>query len=59
MIITYNANRQVSQMQALPVESYNRLSYMLYVFEHNTQFLLIHVPYTPIVVFWYIINMSP
>ena len=32
---------------------------LLYVFEHKTQYVLIHVPYTRIVVFWQIINIHP
>ena len=42
-----------------PVESYNRLLDGLYVFEHKTQYLLIRVPYTCIVLFWHISNMPP
>ena len=30
----------------------------IYVFEHKTQDLLIHAPYTHIVVFWQISNMA-
>ena len=40
-----------------PVGSYNRLSYVLYVFEHERQYLLIHAPYTRIVLFWQIIGI--
>ena len=60
-----NMNIQVSQMRAplaacrKPVGRYNRLSYILYVSEHEMQNLLIHAPYTHIVVFWHISNMSP
>ena len=35
-----------------PTGSYNRLPIVLYVFEHKTQYLLIHAPYTHIPVFW-------
>ena len=63
---SYTSGR-ISQMQAPlaayrePAGSYNRLSYVLYVFEHKTQYLLIHAPYTctHIVVFWHIFNMFP
>ena len=37
-----------------PAWSYNRLLDVLYVFEHKTQYLLIHAPYTRIVIFWHI-----
>ena len=49
--------RRVSQMRAPmavccePAGRYNRLSYVLYVFEDKTQHLLIHAPYTRFVVF--------
>ena len=42
-----------------PAGSYNRLLDVLYVFEHKMQYLLIHAPYTRIVVFWHISNMPP
>ena len=32
---------------------------VLYVFEHIMQHLLIHVPYTRIMVFWHINNIPP
>ena len=32
---------------------------VLYVFEHKTQYLLIHAPYTRFVVFWHISNIPP
>ena len=32
---------------------------MLYVLDLKTQYILIHAPYTPIVVFWNINNMPP
>ena len=41
------------------VGSFNRLSHVLYVFEHKTQYLLIHAPHTRIVEFWHINNMFP
>ena len=37
----------------------NTLPKPLYVFEHKTQYVLIHAPYTPIMVFWYISNIPP
>ena len=37
-----------------PAGSYNRLFEVLYAFEHKTQYILVHDPYTPIVVFWHI-----
>ena len=40
-----------------PAGSYNRLSYVLYVFAHNTQYPLIHAPHTRIVLFWQIGNL--
>ena len=52
-------------MQATPVAcrdtvgSYNRLSHVLYVFEHKMQYPSIHAPYTHIVEFWHINNMFP
>ena len=58
-------NRRVSQMRAPiaacrePVGSYNRLLDMLYVFEHKMQYLLIHAPYTRVVVFWQVSNTPP
>ena len=45
-------NRRVSQIRPPlavcrePAGNYNRLPDMLYVFEHKTQYLLIHAPYT-------------
>ena len=42
-----------------PAESYNRLLEVLYVFEHKTQYRLIHDPYISTVVFWHISNMPP
>ena len=32
---------------------------LLYVFEHETQYLLIHAPFICIVVFWHIGNVPP
>ena len=59
--------RQVSQMLSLlaashePAGSYNRLLEVLYiyVFEHKMHYLLIHTPYTHILVLWHISNMPP
>ena len=42
-----------------PAGSCNTLFEMLYVFEHKTLDLLIHAPYTRIVVFWHISYMPP
>ena len=42
-----------------PAGTYNRLREVLYVFEHKTQYLLIHAPYTRIVVIWHISNIPP
>ena len=36
---------------------YNRFLMVLYVFEHKTQHLLIHAPYTRIIVLWYTSNI--
>ena len=50
-------NKQVSQMKAPQATCrelagcYNRLQELLYVFENKTQYILIHAPYTPIVVY--------
>ena len=63
---TVSANRPVSQMRVpltacrQPAGSYDkptRLLGVLYVFEHKTQYILIHDPYTRIVVFWHISNI--
>ena len=40
-----------------PTRKLWQLSNVLYVFEHKTQYLLIHAPYTRIVVFWHISNI--
>ena len=34
-----------------------QLCKVLYIFEHKTQYLLIHAPYTLTVVFWHISNI--
>ena len=58
-------NRLVSQMQAnlaayrKPAGKLWQLCKVLYVFEHKMQYLLIHAPYTRIVVFWHISNITP
>ena len=36
-----------------------QLCEVLYVFEHKTQYLFIHAPFTRIVVFWHIGNVPP
>ena len=58
----FHPNRWVSQIRVplaacckLP-GSYNKLLMVLYVVEHKTQHLLIHVPSTRIVAFWHIYN---
>ena len=57
--------RPVSQMQVPlvaccePAGKLWQLCKVLYVFEHKKQYLLIHAPFTPIGVFWYISNMLP
>ena len=58
-----HANKWVSTMRAPimffcePAGSYKKLLDVLYVFEHKTQYRLIHAPYTNIVAFWHISNM--
>ena len=60
-------NRLVSQMRAPLVACRERepegklwqLCKVLYVFEYKTQYLLIHAPFTRIVVFWHISSMPP
>ena len=42
-----------------PVLDYNTLPKLLYGFEHKKQYVLIHAPYTRIVVFWHISNIPP
>ena len=39
-----------------PAGSYNKTTRTAICFEHKTQYLLIHAPYTRIVVFWHISN---
>ena len=36
-----------------------QLCKVLYVFEHKVQYILIHAPFTHIVVFWHIGNVPP
>ena len=36
-----------------------QLGKVLYVFEHKAQYILIHAPFTRIVVFWHIGNVPP
>ena len=36
-----------------------QLCNVLYVLEHKTQYILIHAPFTRIVVFWHIGNVPP
>ena len=58
-------NRLVSQIRAPlaagrePAGKLWQLCKVLYVFEHKTQYFLIHAPFTHIVVFWYIGNVAP
>ena len=60
--IFLSINRPVSQMQALLAAcrelslDYNTVPKLQYVFEHKTC-VLIHAPYTHIVVFWHISNI--
>ena len=42
-----------------PAGSYDKTTRTAICFEHKTQYLLIHAPYTRIVVFWHISNISP
>ena len=42
-----------------PARKLWQLCKVLYVFEHKTQYLLIHAPITRIVVFWHIGNVPP
>ena len=57
--------RLVSQMRAPlavcpePAGKLWQLCKVLYVFEHKTQYILIHAPFTRIVVFWHIGNVPP
>ena len=56
-------NRPVSQMRAFLefyrelVLDYNTVPKLLDVFEHQTKYVIIHAPYTRIVVFWHISNI--
>ena len=43
----------------LPAGKLWQLCKVFYVFEHKTQYLLIHAPFTRIVVFWHIGNVLP
>ena len=58
-------DRLVSQMQAPlvacrePAGKLWQLCKVLYVFEHKTHYLLIHAPFTRIVVFWHIGKVPP
>ena len=58
-------NWLVSQMWAPlaacrePAGKLRQLYKVLYVFEHKMQYLLIHVPFSRIVVFWHIGNVPP
>ena len=55
MMVLYYIKRLVSQTRAplaaccQPAENFNRLREVLYVYEHKTQYILIHAPYTHIV----------
>ena len=40
-----------------PVGNYRRPLELPYVFEQKTQYILIHAPYTRLVVFWHISNI--
>ena len=62
---TLTPNRLVSQMRAPlavcrePAGKLWQLWNVLYVFEHKRKYLLIHAPFTRIVVFWHIGNVPP
>ena len=65
VVYVWEGNRLVSQMRSplaacrKPAGKFWRLCKMLYVFEHKTQYLLLHAPFTRIVVFWHIGNVPP
>ena len=42
-----------------PAGSYDKTTRTALCFEHKTQYILIRAPYTRIVVFWHISNISP
>ena len=42
-----------------PAGSYDETTRTAICFEHKTQYLLIRVPYIPIVIFWHISNIPP
>ena len=42
-----------------PAGSYDKTTRTVICFEHKTQYILIRAPYTRIVVFWHISNISP
>ena len=42
-----------------PAGSYDKTTRTAICFEHKTQYILIHAPYTRIVVFWHINNIPP
>ena len=60
-----SGNKRVSEMRAPiaarrePVGAQNRLLNMLYVFEHKTKYILIHVAHTHTVAFWKISKIPP
>ena len=59
----FRDNRLVSQMWApltacrKPAGKLWQLCKVLYVFEHKAEYILIHAPFTRIVVFWHIGNV--
>ena len=61
----WNHNRLVSQMRTPlaaccePAGKLQQLCKVLYVFEHKTQYLLIHAPYARILAFWHISHIPP
>ena len=61
----YIANRLVSQMRVTiaasrePAGKLWQLCKVLYVFEQNMQYLLIHAQFTRIVIFWHTGNVPP
>ena len=65
MNIQTDGNRLISQMRAplaacrKPVWKLWQLSKVLNVFEYKTLYILIHAPFTRIVVFWHVGNVPP
>ena len=53
----HNANALSGMLRTS--RGYNRLLMVRYVVEHEPQYILIHTPYTGIVVFWHISTIHP